>query len=149
MPHPLLDGFPIALSIPVQWGEMDAYGHVNNTVFFRWFEAARIDYLIRCGFAESKTRDDVGAILHSTSCRFRRPVHHPDTIEVGGRAGEVAGDRFTMEYRVVSHSQDAVVAEGAGVIVAFDYGARRKAPLPEAVRRGIAALEHAAGGGPP
>jgi len=140
MPHPLLTPYPVALSIPVQWGEMDAYGHVNNTVFFRWFESARIAFLDRCGMLETMERDGIGAILHSTACRFRRPVFHPDTVEVGGRATDVDHDRFTMEYLVVSREQDAVVGEGSGRIVCYDYGARTKTPLPESVLHGLEAL---------
>ena len=100
--HPLLDGFPVVARIPVQWGEMDAYGHVNNTVLFRYFETARIAFLDRCGFLETHERDKVGAILHSTDCRFRRALRYPDTVLVGGRALDVSTDRFTMGYRVVS-----------------------------------------------
>ncbi len=148
MTHHLLAAYPVSLIIPVQWGELDAYGHINNTMFFRWFESARIEYLTRSGMVRTMERDQIGAILHSTSCRFRRPVFFPDTIEVGGRAREVGDDRFAMEYLVVSHEQDAVVGEGTAIIVCYDYSAHAKAPLPDDVRRGIAALEEAIGGTP-
>jgi len=128
--HPLLDGFPAVVSIPVQWGEMDAYGHVNNTVFFRYFETARIEFLRLCGFLQAYEELKIGAILHSTSCRFRLPLFFPDTIEVGGRAREIGEDRFVMEYRVVSLDQNGTAAEGTGTIVSFDYGRRAKASIP-------------------
>lgn len=137
----LVAGFPATVRIPVQWGDMDAYGHVNNTVYFRWFESARIEYLGLCGFLESYESDRVGAILHSTSCRFRRALRHPDEVLVGGRAASLEEDRFEMEYRVVSVGQEAVAAEGTGLIVSFDYEAARKRPLPEAVRERIEELE--------
>jgi acyl-CoA thioester hydrolase len=137
----LLADCPVVVRIPVQWGEMDAYGHVSNVTFFRWFESARVEYLIRCGFARSWEENGVGAILHSTGCRFRRPLFHPDVVLVGGRAVEVEEDRFTMEYRVVSESAGEVAAEGAGVVVSYDYRERRKVPIPEEVREGIESLE--------
>ena len=141
MPHPLLTEFSVVLTLPVQWGEMDAYGHVNNAVLFRYFESARIAFLERCGFIESMEQDRIGAILHSTACRFRLPLYYPDTVEVGGRATDVASDRFTMEYRVVSLTKQAVVAEGQAVIVSYDYARGGKGKLPEAVQRKIAMLE--------
>ena len=141
-----LEGFRASIRIPVQWGDMDAYGHVNNTVYFRYFESARIEYLDLCGMLESYESRGVGAILHSTSCRFRRALTFPDEVLVGGRAAEVEEDRFVMAYRVVSTGQDAVVAEGEGVVVSFDYGEGKKTPLPEEVRRRIAALEGPEGG---
>jgi acyl-CoA thioester hydrolase len=146
MPHPLLAEFPVVLTLPVQWGEMDAYGHVNNAVLFRYFESARVVYLERCGFVESMERDRIGAILHSTACRFRLPLCYPDTVEVGGRATEVASDGFTMEYRVVSLAKQAIVAEGQGVVVSYDYARGRKARLPEAIQRKVAILEGEAEG---
>ena len=138
--HPLLDGFPAVVSIPVQWGEMDAYGHLNNTVFFRYFETARIEFLRLCGFLQAYEELKIGAILHSTSCRFKLPLFYPDTIEVGGRATEIGEDRFVMEYRVVSLDQNAVAAEGNGVIVSFDYTKRMKAPIPSSIRQKLEAL---------
>ena len=141
MTHEALDGFPVILRIPVQWGELDAYGHVNNAVFFRYFESARIAYLERCGFIESYERQKIGAILHSTSCRFRRPLFYPDTALVGARRTGVQDDRFTMIYRIVSETQNAIVAEGEGVVVSYDYGAERKAPIPANVLEGLERLE--------
>jgi acyl-CoA thioester hydrolase len=139
--HPLLADYPTRIRVPVQWGDMDAYGHVNNTVFFRYFESARIAYLERCGFLESYERDRVGVILHSTECRFRLPLFHPDTVLVGGRATDVATDRFTMGYVVVSTAANRVAGEGTGVIVSYDYGRREKCPIPDDVRRTIEELE--------
>jgi acyl-CoA thioester hydrolase len=138
--HALLAGFPVVIRTMVHWGEMDAYGHLNNTVFFRYFETARIAFLDRCGLLASYDRDRIGAILHSTDCRFRRPLFHPDDLLVGARTLAVGDDRFTMGYRIVSLGQDAVAADGTAVIVAYDYRAGRKVMLPAAVREAVAAL---------
>lgn len=137
----LLAGFPVIVAVPVHWGEMDYFRHVNNTVFFRYFESARIAYLDRIGFREERTEGGMGPILASTHARFRRPLTYPDTVRVGARTVELGADRFTMEYRLVSESQAAVAAEGGGVLVSFDYAAGRKGPLPEGVRRAIERLE--------
>jgi acyl-CoA thioester hydrolase len=140
VPEALTD-WPVILRIPVQWGEMDAYGHVNNTVFFRFFESARVECLAKCGFLRSWEENRIGAILHSTGCRFRRPLFHPDTAIVGGRAVEIEGDRFTMEYRVVSEVSSEVAAEGAGVVVSYDYNLRRKCAIPDDIAATIRSLE--------
>jgi acyl-CoA thioester hydrolase len=137
----LLEDFPVIAYVPVQWGEMDAYGHVNNTVFFRLFETARIEYLRRIGFTESYERDRVGAILHSTHCRFRHPLVYPDTVLVGARVTDVGEDRFTMGYVIVSLQHEAIAAEGGGIVVSFDYRTRRKTSLPSAVRTAIERTE--------
>ena len=125
----------------MQWGEVDAYGHVNNTVFFRYFESARMEYLDRCGCSELYDRARVGVILYSTECRFRSALHYPDTVLVGARTLQIESHRFAMGYAVVSRSQDTLVAEGRGVLVWFDYKIREKVPLPDSVRESIAELE--------
>lgn len=139
--HPLLAAFPVTVEIPVQWGDMDAYGHVNNTVFFRWFESARMAYFERCGFTKSHIDDRIGAILHSTSCRFRQPLFYPDRVEVGARVTTMEADRFTMEYHVLSLGTGKLAAEGSGVIVSFDYKEGKKAAVPAIVRERVDALE--------
>ncbi len=136
-----LHDFPVVIQLPVVWGEMDAFGHVNNTVFFRYFETARLAYFEQIRFGETANPADVGPILASTSCRFRRPLTYPDTIHVGARVSELSHDRFTMEYRIYSEAHDEIAAKGEGVIVAYDYSAQQKALLPEAVRQRIEALE--------
>jgi acyl-CoA thioester hydrolase len=129
-----LEGFPTVIELPVAWADMDVFGHVNNTVYFRYFESARVAFLEAIGFADGGPGGGVGGILASTHCRFRRPLTYPDTVRVGTRVTEVGEDRFGMDYVVVSSAQDAVVAEGGAVVVAYDYDIRRKAPIPDAVR---------------
>ena len=136
-------GAPVALELAVQWGEMDAYGHVNNAVYFRWFESARMAYFARLGWPEIERESGVGPILHSTQARFRAPVTWPDHVEASAQVIEVGEDRFTMRYRVVSRAQRRLVAEGSGVVVAYDYRRQVKASLPAAIRERIAALEAA------
>jgi acyl-CoA thioester hydrolase len=141
MPEALLEGFPVVVELPVFWGDMDYFRHVNNIVFFRYFESARIEYLERIGFRQEAQADGAGPILHSTQARFRRPLTWPDTVLVGARTVDVGEDRFTQEYRLVSRAQGEVAAEGGGILVAFDYAANRKVPLPVRVRAAIQALE--------
>ena len=142
MTEDLLAGYPVVVEIPVAWGDMDYFRHVNNIVFFRFFESARIEYLQRIGFRQEIEENSVGPILHSTHARFRRPLAFPDRVLVGARTVEVLEDRFTQEYRLLSRAQGAVAAEGGGVLVSYDYANRRRVPLPDRVRAAIQALEH-------
>ncbi len=141
MSHKSLAQFPVVIDLPVQWGEMDAYGHLNNTVLFRFFESARIALLERCHFLKAYDELQIGPILHSTACRFRRPLYYPDTVQVGARVSRIDDDRFDMEYLVFSTAQDAVAAEGTATVVSFDYGKRVKTSLPEMVLSGLAELD--------
>jgi acyl-CoA thioester hydrolase len=125
----LLADFPVTVEIPVAWGDMDAMGHVNNAVYFRYFETARITCFAELGLGSIERSEGVGPILHSASCRYRIPLTHPDTVTVGAQIGEVGEDRFVMRYRAVSHQHGAVAADGESLIVTFDYAAGIKAPM--------------------
>src|SRR5438309_6751770 len=99
----LLAGYPVVVELPVAWGDMDSYRHVNNVVYFRYFENARLEYFRRLGWLEYERDTGIGPILAATQARFRRPLTYPDTIAVAARITAVAEDRMTMEYRLVSH----------------------------------------------
>jgi acyl-CoA thioester hydrolase len=120
---------------------MDSYAHVNNVVYFRYFENARIAYLDRVGWNSSKETAGLGPILHSTSARFRKPLSHPDHIWVGARVTDVQSDRVAFDFRIVSAKWNATAAEGQGIIVSYDYRAEAKCPIPAAVRKAIEELE--------
>jgi acyl-CoA thioester hydrolase len=133
--------FPIVIEEIVRWGDLDVLGHVNNTVFFRYFESARIAYLDRIRFWPKSGSEGTGPILASTQCRFRRPLRYPDRLKIGVRVVALGDDRFTMDYALWSESQATIAALGESVIVAFDYGEGRKASLPEATRQALTTLE--------
>lgn len=138
--HPDLAGFPVVVELDVAWGEMDAYQHVNNVVYFRYFENARLPWLGRTGWLQLREERGLGPILASTSARYRRPLTYPDRIAVGVRAKGVEFDRVTIEYRLVSAKWNAIAADGEAVIVSYDYSANRKCPIPDEVRHAIGSL---------
>jgi acyl-CoA thioester hydrolase len=137
----LLKDFPVTVTIPVQWGDQDAYQHVNNTVFFRWFETSRIAYWGKVGLSDAARRTRVGPILAAVACDFRRQVTFPDTVHVGARVTRLGRTSFAMEHAVVGNVARALVAEGHSTIVLFDYNANTPVPLPDDLRRTLEALE--------
>lgn len=141
----LLKTYPVVIETPIAWGEMDSLQHVNNIVYFRYFESARMAYFERLGLWDYMGETGVGPILASTACKFRLPLTYPDTVSVGARVSEIDGDRFVMKYVVVSHRHEKAAAEGEGLVVAYDYRALQKAALPEEIRRRIEALEAGVG----
>jgi acyl-CoA thioester hydrolase len=133
--------FPVVIEVPVWWGDMDAFQHVNNTVFLRWFESARIAYTTRLGLPELYRTRKIGPILASVTCHFRRQVQFPDTVRVGARIERIGRTSLTMTHAVASQALGAVAAEGTSAIVVFDYRAGRPFPVPDDLRASIEALE--------
>jgi acyl-CoA thioester hydrolase len=137
----LLKHCPVVIEIPVAWGEMDAFQHVNNIVYLRYFESARIAYFERLGYIEFRQTTGIGPILGSLQCRFKIPITYPDQVFVGTWVSQIDADRFIIKFQIVSQKHQMVAAEGEGVIVSYDYRENKKAPLPEEVKQRIQALE--------
>src|SRR5438105_4416186 len=131
----LLAEYPVVVELPVVWGEMDSYRHVNNVVYFRYFENARLEYFRRLDWFKYEEETGIGPILAATQARYRKPLTYPDTISVGARVAAVGTDRCTMAYLLVSHRLEAVAAEGQATIVSFHYPEGKKVPLPDDLRR--------------
>lgn len=136
----LKDQFPLVLSQDLLWNDMDAYQHINNTVYFRYFEDARIAYFVKAKINEYMETTQVGPILASTSCNFRAPLTFPDTIQIAARVENISTKTFTMKYVVYSERIKKVAAEGEGLIVYYDYRRKRSCEIPELILSALNAL---------
>ena len=145
----LSEGPGVLVRIAVAWGDMDALGHVNNTVFLRWFESARIAWWERIaadGLGERSLTQGVGPILARTTIDYRRPVRYPDTIEVRITTRRVGGKSTTLAYELRSSAQGgAVVAEGDTVLDLYDYRSGSTVPIDDALRAAMLGGPAAAG----
>lgn len=139
----MLNGFPVVVRRPVDWGEMDAMQHVNNVAYLRWFESGRAALFERMGILKDGARG-VGVILKSVACAFRAPIKYPDEVTIGVRVADVGVDRFTIAHAVWSDRLQRVAADGEGVVVVYDYDAAAKVPVPEAWKTLFAEIHRAA-----
>jgi acyl-CoA thioester hydrolase len=119
--------------ITTRWADNDAYGHVNNTVYYAWFDTAVNAWLIGAGLLDIEGGDPIGLVVE-TGCRYARPLAFPEPVEVG-LAVESIG-RSSVRYRlgVFGEGQNQAAAEGHFVHVYVDRANRRPAELPEAWR---------------
>ncbi|MFK7773021.1 MAG: acyl-CoA thioesterase [Saprospiraceae bacterium] len=136
----LLKDFLSVVELPVQWGEMDAAKHVNNSVYIRWGESARIAYFDKMNLDNSFT-EQIGPILGWQDCKYIFPVTYPDTISIGVKTVEIKADRFFVECHMFSHRHQRIVAINKNSIIAYDYHNLKKAALPKEWIDKISALE--------
>ncbi len=136
----LLKEFPSVIELPVQWGEMDAAKHVNNSVYIRWGESARIAYFDKMNLDNSFS-EQIGPILGWQDCKYIFPVTYPDTISIGVKTVEVKADRFFIECHMFSHKHQRIVAINKNSIIAYDYHNLKKAELPQEWIEKISSLE--------
>jgi len=138
---PELSDYPVIITLPILWGDQDAFGHVNNTMPIRWFESARIAYMDQGFPASMRTSEGIGPILAAIRCNYRRQLHYPDTVHIGARVSRIGRSSMTIEHKIFSEAQRAVAADGDSVIVVFDYIAQRPVRVPPELRQGIEKLE--------
>ena len=136
-----LGDYPLVIDEKVVWGEMDAFQHVNNTVYFRYFESVRIAYFERADAMSYFQKNNIGPILASHSCDFRVPLTYPDNIKIATRVDEIKEKRFNMHCIVYSEKLDRIAAEGVGLVVYFDYNTGKSCPIPAPILESINKLE--------
>lgn len=128
--------FVASIEVPVAWGDQDAFGHLNNVVYLRYFESARMHYLERIGVLQSHEQRGIGVILASTSCDFKKPVRWPARLTVRCGCTAIGTTSFSMAYEITDERGD-LVAAGTSVQVMYDYRAGAKVRVPDSVRAAI------------
>ena len=135
------DDYRIRIPIEVRWGDMDAFGHVNNAKYFTYCESARIRYFEELGIDTRREGEPQGPAVVSATCNFRRQVHHPATLEVGARVTHIGRTSFTIEYLIVRRDDEEVVADGSSIVVWVDYSEGRSVLVPEGLREKIREID--------
>jgi acyl-CoA thioester hydrolase len=134
-----LGQYPMSITFPVKWGEMDAFQHVNNGAYVRWAESGRVAYFEALRLMG---RDGgIGPILAKLAIEYRRPVTYPDHITVETTVKRIGNTSFVMASRMRSAALDAEVASTEEIIVVFDYRAGKPTPVDERLRAAIHAVE--------
>ena len=133
----LLEGYRLVVTTMVGWGDMDANNHVNNVIYFRYFEQARISWFDSIGADYRRLPE--GPILGSIACRFILPIVYPADLEVTLLAGAPRRSTFPLfsEIRNAAESK-RVHARAEAVVVWIDLKDGKSRPLPEWVKAHLA-----------
>jgi acyl-CoA thioester hydrolase len=128
----------------IRWGDMDRLGHVNNTVYFRYFEQARIEWVYGLE-PERQAYEGTGPVIVNASCTFHEPLVYPGEVEVLMYLGDAGRSSVGSFYEL--RMKDKLYAEGAAKIVWVDLASGRSVPLPDAVAAPLRSFtsSHAAG----
>lgn len=136
-----LTQWPIQMTIPVKWGDMDAFQHVNNTHYIRWFECVRIEYFMKIAPEQLTSNKGIGPILAHIDADYHFPVTFPDNVTAQTAISKVGHTSFTMEYLVTSQKHQRPAATGSGVIVMIDYQSGEKSPMQQSFIDKIQAVQ--------
>ncbi len=140
--HPeALAHYPIIHYQPIHWGEMDAFNHLNNVVYYRYSESARIGYLEALRMFDG----NMMTVLAQSSCQYLKPVTYPDTLLLGVRCQRLGNTSIVMEYSYYSTAQETIVATAEAVVVRLDSEGKDKLPWTEEERERLLAFEATVG----
>ena len=117
--------------IAIRWADMDAMGHVNNVVYFRYMEQARISWFERLVPAREAWKSSAIVIVNA-SCNFRRAITYPGTVEVRVYVGRPGGSSVATYYELCVGSE--IYADGAAVVVFIDMQTQKPVRIPERIR---------------
>lgn len=124
--------------MPIRWGDMDAMGHVNNTVYFQYLEQARIEWFRSIG-RNGKDENGQGPVIINARMTFLKQLRFPGDIELRVYAGQVGRTSFETRIEIRrTDLPDVIWAEGGAKVVWSDYAAEKSVPVPEAIRALIA-----------
>ena len=118
--------------VPIRWGDMDAYNHVNNTVYFRYMEQARVEYLAGIGY--SIQPKGTAPVIINTACTFLVPLTYPGMVEVQVFFGPPGRSSIQSIYEIRIKGDDTLYATGEAKIVWMDVASGKSAPIPEDLR---------------
>ena len=120
--------------IPMRWGDMDAMGHVNNTVYFRYMESVRVEWLD--SLARGQTEQPAsGPVVVNAFCNFLLELRYPGDLRVRMFAARPGRTSFETYYEItLADRPDVVHANGGAKVVWIDFAQRRSVALPEALR---------------
>jgi acyl-CoA thioester hydrolase len=117
--------------IAIRWGDMDAMGHVNNTVYFRYMEQARISWFDALVPAQEAWKD-TGIVIANASCNFKRALNYPGTVEVRLSIEPPGGSSVGTFYEL--KMDDTLYADGAAVVVFIGMQSQKPVRIPEGIR---------------
>jgi acyl-CoA thioester hydrolase len=132
-------------SIPTRWMDNDAYGHVNNVVYYSWFDTAVNAWLVEAGLLDINAGNPIGLVVE-TGCRYHRSLAFPETVAAGIRIARLGNSSVRWEVGLFSDGHDGPAAEGHFIHVYVNRVTRRPMPLPTAWRQVLAPLVVESGG---
>ena len=136
------DIWPISTEIKVNWGDMDALGHVNHSVYAKWMETVRMMYFSEIGMMNLYNDSNIGPILARIEIDYELPIVFPDVVTVSTSVSRIGKSSFDMRYKIESLSNNGKsAATGSVVCVVLDYSSGMPHKIPLKLRESIARLE--------
>ncbi len=133
---PTRDEYKVFYPIPTRWEDNDVYGHVNNVVYYSYFDTAANRYLIEEGGLDIANAETVGYVVNS-GCAYHAPIAHPENIEAGLRIDRLGNSSVQYGIAIFREGEDSAAAHGHFIHVFVDRATDRSVPIPEPMRAAL------------
>jgi acyl-CoA thioester hydrolase len=131
--------YPYAVAITTRWMDNDAYGHVNNVVYYSYFDTAANRYLIEHAGLDIQTSPVIGLVVAS-ACHYHAPVAYPEALSAGVRVDRLGDKSVTYGIGIFREGSDTAVADGTFTHVFVDRVTRKSVSIPDAMRAALARI---------
>lgn len=126
-------------AISTRWSDNDVFGHVNNVVYYQWFDTAVTGYLLETGVMDPLTSPVITLVVETKCCYFES-ISFPDVIEVGIAIEKLGTSSMTYRIGIFKQGQDLAIAQGHFIHVAVDRASNASTPIPAAMRAALEAI---------
>lgn len=128
------------LTIPTRWMDNDIYGHVNNVVYYSWFDTVINEYLIRAGGLDIHNAPVVGFCVDS-GCTYKQSFSFPEPVQAGLRVAKLGNSSVRYEVGLFGEGDEQPRATGFFVHVFVDRASNRSVPIPTSIRQALQAIQ--------
>ena len=121
------------ITLRIDWSEIDSFGHVNNVMFMKYVQAARLNFVDSIGLMKMHRTQKIGFMVAETSCKFKKELHFPGYVTVATKIAFAKNTSFSLEH-TITNSDDEIVAVATDVLVVYDFNKNEKTLIPESIR---------------
>lgn len=132
--------YPISLSLRIDWSDLDYFAHVNNVAFYRYIQAARVNYWDTIGLTQSHRETNIGPLLASCKCDFKKPLFYPGQVQIRSSVNFIKTTSFGIQHQLLNEKGD-LAAEANDVLVMYDFNKNKKIPITASLIKEIEKME--------
>lgn len=132
----IMPEFNTQLTLRIDWSEMDLFGHVNNVSFFKYIQAARVNYWELTGLNELYKTSNIGPTLAAVNCQFKKSLYYQGSVTIQTKVDWIKNSSLQLSHQLLNDKNE-IAAEGQDVIVMFDYNTNEKVAIPKVIRNVI------------
>jgi acyl-CoA thioester hydrolase len=134
------ENYNTKLNLRIDWAELDLFGHINNVAFFKYVQAARVNYCELIGLTSLLDQTKHSFMVASSQCQYKKPLHYPGELTVFCKMDWIKNTSFQLAYQLVD-SQKNLVAEAQDVLVVFDHFKKEKVTISVELKQSIERIE--------